>query len=306
MPNQLIKLPHSFISITGDGAEKFLQGQVSCDLSKLNEHSISFGTINNPKGRMYSLFKIIRTETGFLLCLEPSTVEFILTNLNKYKVFFKCELKEEQDLFAYGILGQISQDELTNFSTLPEYSMQLFRRNDNEYIHRLPCSSKMYELWTTNLEIALENIETNSADNWFAAEANEGLPQLYQSTQEKFILQDLNLQTLQAVSFKKGCYTGQEIIARMKFLGKQKKKMYCLNSSKKEIASAGNNIYDDQGKKCGTIVRSHWSKEIGSVSLAIINIAFVEKQQKAYLNETTSTPFDISEIDYNFLPETSN
>jgi len=306
MPNQLIKLPHSFISITGDGAEKFLQGQVSCDLSKLNEHSVSFGTINNPKGRMYGLFKIIRTDTGFLLCLEPSTVEFILTNLNKYKVFFKCELKEEQDLFAYGILGQISQDELANFSTLPEFSMQLFRRNDSEFIHRLPCSSTMYELWTTNLETTVDNIETNSADNWFAAEANEGLPQLYQSTQEKFILQDLNLQTLQAVSFKKGCYTGQEIIARMKFLGKQKKKMYCLNSSKQEIASAGNNIYDDQGKKCGSIVRSHWSKETGSVSLAIINIAFVEKQQKAYLNETTNTPFDISEIDYNFLPETSN
>jgi len=306
MPNKLIKLPHSFISINGDGAEKFLQGQVSCDLSKLNEQSITYGTINNPKGRMYSLFKVIRTETGFLLCLEPSTVEFILNNLNKYKVFFKCELQEEQDIIAYGSFGQVNKDEFANFSTLPEFSMQLLRHQGMEFVHRLPCSPVMYELWSKKLDTTAENAETDSANLWLAAEAHEGLPQLYQSTQEKFILQELNLQTLQAVSFKKGCYTGQEIIARMKFLGKQKKKMYRLNSPMQEIGSPGNNIYDDHGSKCGTIVRSHWSEETGSVTLAIMNIVFVESHQKAYLNENIIIPFDISEIDYNFLPETSN
>ena len=97
MHSHLIKLPSQFISITGLDAEKFLQGQLTCDLSALTAQQVSYGTLNTPKGRMYALFKIIRIEDGFLMSLEPSTLEVTLKQLGKYKVFFKCEITEQND-----------------------------------------------------------------------------------------------------------------------------------------------------------------------------------------------------------------
>jgi len=289
--NTLIHLPYSFVSITGIDAEKFLQGQFTCDLTTTSNETLQFGTVNSPKGRMYGLFKITRIVDGFLIRLESSTVELLIRNLSKYKVFFKCEIKIEEHLSAFAYSPLKSNEE-----GFPERGNQLLHIN-SEFISRTSDKQSLFEIWSPDL--SLRQLTTNTdPDIRFALEAQLGIPELYSATQDHFILQFLNLQELGAVSFKKGCYTGQEIIARMKFLGKLKKKMYLLSSSTKEVAEAGSDIYDENSKKCGVIVRSHWSETTGSITLGILNTSYSDNDAKVYLTPEKNTAFNVSQINY--------
>ncbi|MFT7185392.1 MAG: folate-binding protein YgfZ [Pseudohongiellaceae bacterium] len=289
--NTLIRLPYSFLTITGIDAEKFLQGQFTSDLATITNDTIQFSTVNTPKGRMYGLFKIVRIESGFLIRLESSTLEQFLKNITKYKVFFKCEIKIEEQLLSFGYQALTS-----NEKNLPQQNNEL-QRTGSEFISRLSDKQALFEIWSSDL--SLDKITTAlDPEIWFAKEAQLGIPELYAATQDCFILQYLNLHELGAVSFKKGCYTGQEIIARMKFLGKLKKKMYLLSSPIKEIAEAGSNIYDDNGKKCGLVVRSHWSDQTGSVTLGILNTNYSDSVDKMYISPEKKAPFMISQINY--------
>lgn len=287
----LTPLPYSFVSVTGDDAEKFLQGQVSCDLSHLDADSVSYGTVNTAKGRMYGLFKIIRIDGGFLLRMESSCTDKFLKQLGKYMVFFKASMHIEAQYKAYAC-----------FSTLPgapELPNQLVRSNDNIVLR---CHSKtpMFEIWSRSIEPA---IASSTAEQYFAQETLNGIPELYAETQEEFILQHLNLQHLGAVSFSKGCYTGQEIIARMKFLGKVKKQAYLLQTTQLKHSEAGSigpgaEIIDSDNRRCGEIIRCHWSEPDNTVALGILDIAAFENSKQLSLGNARACLFQISEPDY--------
>ena len=293
-----IKLARTFISIKGEDAEKFLQGQVSCDVSTLNDEQFSFGTLNTPKGRIYGLFKIIRFKDGFILSVEPSTSPLIIKQLSKYCVFFKCVINEESSYSAYGNVIESSEEAPCS----DQYPSEGFNIaiTPQRITLRLPSFEEyaLFENWY------LEGQEPNMIENkvsyetWSTFETRQGIPELYEKTQDAFILQYLNLQELGAVSFKKGCYTGQEIIARMKFLGKQKKMTYLLTSKDKLTVNPSTNIYKKDGSKCGTVVRSHWSDQTGSVTLAIINNSYVEENSTAYLDPECTAEFEISTLNY--------
>lgn len=294
MTTALIKLKSKFITVTGKDAEKFLQGQMSCDLSLIDSNKACFGTLNTPKGRMYAFFKIIRIDEGFLFCVQEDTFKLVLEKLKKYVIFFKCDLSEAETFKSYGLINQPNSN-TKNSLKLPQLALALLRSDENITL-QLPCKPDMYEVWSPD---SLSDIDDHQAQEaWFAQETLNGLPELYSETQEKFILQYLNLQDLGAVSFNKGCYTGQEIIARMKFLGKQKKKMYLLKSETQYCASPHSEIYDSKGVKCGTTVRSHYSKETGSVALGILNINYTENESLVFLDSNLVHEFRIIKIQY--------
>ena len=215
----LTPLPYTFISVQGSDAEKFLQGQLSCDLSLLNGQNLSFGTLNSPKGRMYGLFKIVVYKDGFLLRLENSTAKLFLLTLNKYKVFFKCVISIEEQFSAFAYTADSKSE-----PNLPQNAKDKMSIGTN-FISRLSNNAPLYEIWSQELNEHKAEIGTDT-ESWFAMEAKLGIPELYAETQDQFILQYLNLQDLGAVSFKKGCYTGQEIVARMQYLGKLKRHLY--------------------------------------------------------------------------------
>tara|TARA_R110002072_G_scaffold24747_2_gene83651 strand:- start:11812 stop:12738 length:927 start_codon:yes stop_codon:yes gene_type:complete len=296
-------LPNRFISISGADAVKFLQGQASCDLSVLTEKHFSFGTLNTPKGRMYCLFKIIKTEHGLLLSMNESLLETTLQKLSKYAVFFKCELKEE---VAYRAVGFTSIEAnnypaLLNNIGLNSEALSAFTKSDGTFYLNISDQNRLGEIWLKDgesLPKPFDNTSIMSLEHWFALETRSGVPELYSSSQEAFILQYLNLHHLDAVSFKKGCYTGQEIIARMKFLGKQKKQTYLLHSDQQSTPAPLSPVYDNEGKKCGVLVRSHYSKETGTCALAILPIDSALHHNAVFIDEALHWPFSVSEIDY--------
>ena len=296
-------LTDRFISITGPDAVKFLQGQASCDLNELGDDAYSYGTLNTPKGRMYCLFKIIKTDEGLLLSMNESLLESTLNKLSKYAVFFKCELKEDSSFEAYGITSEQNnsyQDFLSTTHLNQEVILSCVKQNDDYWLN-ISSHKNLCEVWVKKASpkpSALSQCEQISTDQWLALETICGIPELYESSQDEFILQFLNLQQLGAVSFKKGCYTGQEIIARMKFLGKQKKQTYLLHSDKKSIQAPLAAIYNKEGSKCGTLIRSHWSEKTGSVSLCILPIASALTIGEVFISASLDVAFSVIEIDY--------
>jgi len=288
----LIPLPYTFISITGVDAEKFLQGQVSCDLRTLDEQSASYSTVNTAKGRIYGLFKIVRSSEGFLLRMESSCVSAFMAQLSKYSAFFKAKIQIADQFRAFGLLSDMHE--------APKQANTLLRYSDG-FILRCPSETPMFEFWSDS---NLSGVASSSPEPWFVQETLNGIPELYAETQEQFILQQLNLQHLGAVSFNKGCYTGQEIIARMKFLGKLKKKAYLLQTpekreQEKNTALAGSDILDQTGKKCGELIRCHWSQRNGTVALGVLNISDAEHTKQLSLANTEASPFQIREPVYN-------
>jgi folate-binding protein YgfZ len=261
----VIKLPYKVLVVEGSDAEKFLQGQLSCDLAELGEGRTVMGTANTPKGRIYGLFKIIKHNERFLLRIHDSMADIVVARLSKYKVFFKCTLQIDE---RYNVFGAVKPPFASDNTDCPEGK---YLESDKALVFAIDSAQHLFELWTTEApeQPALSDC---SAEDWACMESIKGLPEIYPATSEAFILQYLNLHELGAVSFKKGCYTGQEIIARMKFLGKLKKRTFLLHCSDKTNAQPGDTLYDQNTKKCGKIVRTHYSSTTGTVALAVLSI----------------------------------
>lgn len=298
-----IQLSKRFISITGPDSSKFLQGQTSCDINELSTANFSYSTINTPKGRMYCLFKVLKTEHGFLLSMDESLLESTLQKLSKYAVFFKCELEEDSSLTAFGITASHENDykDFVNSVQLNKKVFSVSNQEDLTFALNISPQNMLTEVWLkkdADQPQYLDQCKAMTTENWFALETKAGIPELYSSSQEEFILQSLNLHHLGAVSFKKGCYTGQEIIARMKFLGKQKKQAYLIHSEQECIEPPLAPVYNQEGAKCGTIIRSHWSEQTGSIALCILPIEKALDYENVFLSKTLNIPFSVSEINY--------
>jgi len=292
------QLNRTLIRIKGIDAEKFLQGQISTDVASLSHNKVSYSTLNDPKGRMYGLFKILRLEDDYLLSLHTSTVDQVISKLSKYVVFFKCKITKVSTAVVSGLTFKKNNDQAENLA-LPSEPMHYIESNEKMVI-QLPSHGApfLYEIWHLNPDADDVTVSETGSESWNALETLSGIPEVYESTQGAFILQDLNLQELGAVSFKKGCYTGQEIIARMKYLGKQKKKTYLIQSEQNLTILPKQYIYDSSGKRCGTVVRSHRSDTSETVALAVINKLYTEENTVVYSDEMATHALTIREIHY--------
>ncbi|KZY63840.1 MULTISPECIES: folate-binding protein YgfZ [unclassified Oleiphilus] len=280
-----VQLPYSLIKVSGPDAEKFLQGQFSCDVTELAPLQCTYGTANSAKGRMYWLFVIARIEDGFLIKVHESVRQQGVDTLSKYKVFFKCEIETLEHAKVFGVFDESN---LKDEHVLQNTNFGLTRQVD----------AQRQELWQLNEADAPITLDPNLLNEWYKQDCLSGIPELYPETIETFILQNLNLQDLGAVSFKKGCYTGQEIIARMKFLGKAKKRMYRFQSGQSASLLPGENIFDEAGKKLGEIVRVH-TNENDTLGLAVCDIERVKDSNVAYLNSNQSVKAELFELHYN-------
>lgn len=219
------------LALRGPDANKFLQGQVTCNLNYLSDSQCSLGARCTPKGRMQSSFRIVSVTDGYLLAMANELLEAQLTDLKKYAVFSKSKLTDEsQDWLRLGLNG--ADDALRSLGLeLPVDADSVVRHQE---LLALRLSDGRAELWVpaaqaeaVKAQLAAQLPEAPLND-WLLAQIRAGIGQVMGSTRELFIPQMINLQAVGGVSFKKGCYTGQEIVARMQYLGKLKRRLYRL------------------------------------------------------------------------------
>lgn len=192
------------LKISGSGAHKLLQGQLTCDVDQVSARGGIMGAHCNPQGRVISLFAITKMDDAFYLVMPRQLLDIAAQALKKYAPFYKAELADATDV--YQILGVQNHDDLQQHAAA--------------VIH-LPEPATRSILIMTSGQTA-----SNNSESWQLLDILDGIPSIYPATSGAFLPHDLNLPNLKAVSFTKGCYTGQEIIARMQYRGKPKKHLY--------------------------------------------------------------------------------
>lgn len=245
-----------FIEISGIDAAKFLQGQLSCDIQQLTLEQSGLGSHSNAKGRMQSSFRICRYENNsFLLRIHHSILEQARTALAKYIVFSKATIAINTNRAGIGLHGDKVPGLLKQFfSIIPNSDYQQHIENDSILI----CTSATrhsYEIYTTTEKaIALwQNLSKEllpcTASQHQLLENHLGLAFVEAGTFDAFIPQMFNYQATPAISFRKGCYTGQEIVARMHYLGKMKRHMRHYTAEHAKNIAAGDDVFSGNSEQ---------------------------------------------------------
>ncbi len=236
----------ALLAVRGPDAAKFLQGQLTCNLNYLDEHTCSLGARCTPKGRMTSSFRILQNDDGYLLAMASELLDSQLADLKKYVVFSKSSLTDETVAWVRFGLSNADQALLALSLYLPQQTDSLVRANG---LLALRLSNGRAELWApaTERESLYGQLATllpeAPLNNWLLGQIRAGIGQVFGGTRELFIPQMINLQAVGGVSFKKGCYTGQEIVARMQYLGKLKRRLYRLSLSGNDLPVPGCELF---------------------------------------------------------------
>lgn len=262
-PNKIYAIDHmQVISVTGPDSSKFMQGQFSCNLSDVSEQQYVRGACCNAKGRMVASFNLAQKSEGYLLTLDASLAEPLLAHLKKYMVFFKCQMQITDYVLA-GLTGPDTQSLIEqHFGSAPtnDFAQTTF---ENGLVIKLPFDAG-YEIWL-NKEHA-ENALTQLLEDpskcsltgntaWQGNLISHGLCHMDHNNYEKLIPQMMNLDQTGGISFNKGCYTGQEIVARMQYLGKLKRHGYSLKISGIDTITTGEDIFAEGHKSpIGSVV----------------------------------------------------
>lgn len=269
----------ALLAVRGPDAGKFLQGQITCNVDYLSDARASLGARCTPKGRMQSSFRIMPESDGYLLAMASELIEPQLLDLKKYAVFSKSKLSDESAAWVrFGVHGGDGALVSLGFD-LPRDADAVVR---NDGLIALRVSEDRAELWVPSGQAdgvrgrLAEQLSEGSLDEWLLGQVRAGIGQVFARTREEFIPQMINLQAVGGVSFKKGCYTGQEIVARMQYLGKLKRRLYRLSSGPGPLPQPGTELFSPvHGSSVGNVVLAA-PATAGNELLAVVQADAVE------------------------------
>lgn len=264
--NTLCDLSHlGLISLSGEDATTFLQGQVTNDVNQLNGSNAHFSGYCSPKGRMLALFLAFSHNEHLYLQLSQPILAPIMKRLKMYVMRSKVEINDvSNDILRFGVNGPDATDVISKaLGSRPEKDYALVAI-DHGAVIKLPSINghSRYEV-LIDAAYALDTwnvLKTNCTPVgkpcWDWLDIQTGLPEVGVNTQEQFVPQMLNLDLLNGINFKKGCYTGQEIVARTHYLGSVKRRTYLANMTSIDTPSAGDKVVDQAASEVGQIVKA--------------------------------------------------
>ncbi len=243
-----------FLSIRGKDAVSFLQGYTTCNLDQLHDKTPMLGAICNIKGRMVTNFRVCQLDDGLLLRLDRSLIGKTIAFLAKYIVFSKAEMADMSEIYAcYGLMTDRED-------VIP---------TPGGRGHLIEISDTRFELWIKqDLEKEFALSDSNNMDPdymalWQAAEIDDGLAWVDASNSEEYIPQMFNLHKLGGIDFEKGCYLGQEIIARLEFRGQLKRKLH--RGTFQKNVKIGDIL--SSGKPLGAVVNVAMGKTVSALAV---------------------------------------
>ena len=287
------------ILVTGDDATSFLQNQLSNDISEIDEKHHQLSAYSTPKGRMLAIFRVVKIANGYLLLLPASLVQPILQKLQLYVVQAQVNLADASGHFSR-IALQTDDDRIINNIALPREPNEVYQddnivslqiEKNNQYRRYLfLCLS--FDMTKTFWDECRNVVDQGNFDSWRLSEINCAIPVIYPQTSEEFVIQMTNLNHLNGVSFKKGCYPGQEIVARMQYLGKLKRRMFISRFQSTECPLAGDDFVT-KGKTVadgsGKVIDAVLDDEGNCHCLYVAQIQKAESEQLEWLNHPAPT-----------------
>lgn len=248
---------HPIIRITdGEPANVFLQGQLTVDINDVTQQHSKLGAICNNKARVISIFRLIQHDNDYLLLLPNQYHESLTKHLKKYGVFSHLKFNHDDQFSVH--IGVTGKDAFIDNSILPKQVDDAWSNGDIVVI-KIPGLIDRYEILATNQEhlntiLSMDALQKETLNLWHAMDFVIGLPHIEETTQAQQTPHHLNLKQFDAISFNKGCYIGQEVIAKMENLSRVNKMAQpALIESNDEI-NIGDEIFDDNQKRIGNII----------------------------------------------------
>ncbi|MFJ4155956.1 YgfZ/GcvT domain-containing protein [Pseudomonas sp. NPDC089752] len=288
------------LAVRGSDAGKFLQGQLTCNINYLSLEHASLGARCMVKGRMQSSFRIVPEGNGYLLAMASELLDAQLADLKKYAVFSKATLTDESAAWVrFGLQDGDAALQALGVS-VPASAGATAR---HEGLIAIAVSEGRVELWApadaaaSVREKLAAALPEGSLNDWLLGQIRAGIGQVMGPTRELFIPQMINLQAVDGVSFKKGCYTGQEIVARMQYLGKLKRRQYRLSLDQSDIPAPGTEIFSPtHGSSVGEVVIAA-STAHGCELLAVLTADAVE-DDNLHLGSPQGPRLEVSSLPY--------
>jgi len=300
---------YGLIAVHGDDAKVFLQGQLTNDVSKVDATHSQLSGLCTPKGRLLATFRVFRHGDSYYLCLPATMVEDVIKRLRLFVLRSNVSLEEASDTFVHiGISGDDAEAVLcSGAGQLPDAADATVVQ-DHQVVVRVPGIHPSYEVFTTcDQAMGLwDQLNVHGApvgaDAWQLLDILAGVPIVYPQTREAFVPQMVNLQLVDGVSFKKGCYTGQEIVARMQYLGKLKRRMYLARVSSETRPLPGEALFTADGaqQSCGQLVSVAQHPDGDYALLAVVQIASAEGKQALHLGGPDGAVLTLGNLPYPF------
>ena len=227
---------HEFLRVRGPDSRKFLQGQLSCNMEMLAPATSLSGALCNLKGRVIADLRILQCGDECLLQTGAGMAEIVLQTLSRYAVFSKVELQLEKLAGpCLGLLDENPQQWQQLLGGIPEDFNGVLQDADLALL-RIPGCSPRYEAWCLTpagrdrVQACAAGSEIRPAGAWQREDVRAGIVHVSPRMSEEYTPQLLNYDISGVINFNKGCYTGQEVVARMHYRAKAKQRLYLLHS----------------------------------------------------------------------------
>jgi folate-binding protein YgfZ len=257
---------------TGPEAKAYLQGQLSFDLDRLTPERAELATCNSPQGRVQAVVWLIERSDAIVLLLPATMIDSTLARLRKY--ILRAKVKIEPGASRFQVLGAIDG----TFAGEPRAHREIAGRS---YVRWPGAEPRVLCIAEADSEAGSDSA---FAAAWHRADIAAGLPQVYRETHEAFVAQMLNVDVLGGIGFEKGCYTGQEIIARTHFRGTIKRRMFRFGANSEPPAPGTRIVASDQ--HAGDVVDAAATPN-GCELLAVISLSHVDSELALDTGERT-------------------
>lgn len=274
--NQEVAMTHSastlmpffgLIRVSGEDRASFLHNQLSNDINHLSAGQACLATYNTAKGRVIANIVVLKRDEDIILIAAADLCETLQKKLQIYIMRSKVKL---QSMDEWSVAVSIPAITTVQAEPVPQYVLSATQINQIWQI-TLPDNTTI-QIGKIN---QLPPLNTETAKAWQVQQINSGIPWISTATTETCVAQMLNQQLIGAVHFKKGCYPGQEIIARAQYRGQVKRGLALLETT--AILTAGDTITDSNNEEVGLII-NQVQQETATLALAVIKHSAAETQ----------------------------
>lgn len=300
----------SSVVIAGEDAADFIQGQFTNDVNKVDENNSQISGFCNNKGRMIANYRLFQHQQNYFISLKSDLVETSIAHLQNYILRARVAIQDvSEQLIHIGISGQNAESLLSDFIDNINTAVDSVSHNEKYIAIRIAGTTPRYEIFCAaehaqNLWLDVSSkAKAVSGSCWDYLNIKNGLPFIDSNTSEEFVPQMANMELINGISFEKGCYTGQEIVARTHYLGKQKRFTYRIRIITEHKPKAGEQLATEnstENQYTGTLVTVQPTAENEYEALAVIQIKSAEEENLKLKN--AEAEITMLELPYSLTP----
>jgi len=289
------------LSVSGEDARAFLHSQLSTDIATLAADRARRAGYCSAKGRLLASLLVVPCSDGFLLQLSRDLAPAIAKRLAMYVLRSKVKIADASEAWAqFGVWGPARASRLKAAGLpVPDEALQVANSQDVVVVSLTDGRTLLFARSPVATRLA-EHFAPGQADQWMLADIRAGLPLISQATQEQFVPQMANFDLIGGVDFKKGCYPGQEIVARTQYRGALKRRMYRGQTAAPDGPRPGQGLFalEFPGQACGDVLSAAPRQEGGYELLAVLHSTVVERGDAIHLGAPDGPLVHIATLPY--------